>query len=313
MAKDMALQVQTACRSDWPQVLPLVCHHLPPERRTAAACEIAAQLERGELSADSLRIVRGSDGIRGAMLHLCLPGHSAVVWPPWAAAGPDRQAVEDLLVQDALRLLRARGVTVCAAELACETFATFSSPLLRQGFRRVTRLRELALDLHFGLPAGLNVHPPTDLQFLPYCEADRGQFLATLEQTYQDSLDFPEVNEVRTAQDALEGYRNYGRADPRLWWLACQGGRPVGVVIVDLTRKPEGNLLYLGVVPSARGQGLGRVLLAHAARQSLAAGASSLSLAVDARNAPALRLYQRAGFRGEVQWEVLLAILRAEG
>ncbi len=313
MAKDMASQVQTACRTDWPHVVRLVCHHLPPERRTVAAHQIAAQMERGELSAESLRVVRGPDGIGGAMLHLCLPGHSAVVWPPWAADGSDRQAVEDLLVQDALRLLRSRGVTVCAAELACETFSTFSPPLLRQGFRRVTRLRELALDLHFGLPTGLNVQPPTDLQFLPYCEADPGQFLATLEETYQDSLDFPEVNEARTAQDALESYRNHGRADPRLWWLVLRSGRPVGVVIVDLARKPEGNLLYLGVVPSARGQGLGRVLLAHAARQSLAAGASSLTLAVDARNAPALRLYRRAGFRGEGQWEVLLAILGAEG
>lgn len=309
----MALLIQTAGRTDWPHVVPLVCHHLPPERRTVAACEIAAQLERGELSADSLRVVRGPDGIRGAMLHLCLPGHSGVVWPPWAGPGPDRGAVEDLLVQDALQLLRSRGVTVCAAELASETFSASSGPLLRQGFRHVTRLRELALDLHFGVPARLAVKPPTDLQFLPYGEADPQQFLATLEETYRDSLDFPEVNEVRTAQDALESYRNNGRADPRLWWLGMQGGRPVGVVIVDLARKPEGNLLYLGVVPSARGQGLGRALLAHAARQSLAAGASSLTLAVDARNAPALRLYRRAGFRSVGQWEVLLAILRAEG
>lgn len=58
----------------------------------------------------------------------------------------------------------------------------------------------------------------------------------------------------------------------------------------------EAEILTIGVDPAARGQGIGRRLLAAAAATALAAGADSLFLEVAKDNEEALRLYERFGF-----------------
>jgi len=58
----------------------------------------------------------------------------------------------------------------------------------------------------------------------------------------------------------------------------------------------EAEILTIGVDPAARGQGIGRRLLAAAAATALAAGADSLFLEVAEDNEEALRLYERFGF-----------------
>ena len=58
----------------------------------------------------------------------------------------------------------------------------------------------------------------------------------------------------------------------------------------------EAEILTIGVSPAARGQGVGRRLLAAAAATALAAGADSLFLEVAEDNEEALRLYERFGF-----------------
>jgi ribosomal protein S18 acetylase RimI-like enzyme len=67
---------------------------------------------------------------------------------------------------------------------------------------------------------------------------------------------------------------------------------------------------YLGVVPEARGRGLGMELIARALREAWAAGVRSVTLSVDARNRPAWKLYQAAGFEPHDRREVYLAIWR---
>ena len=71
----------------------------------------------------------------------------------------------------------------------------------------------------------------------------------------------------------------------------------------------EVELAYLGVVPSARGRGLGRELMAFALSEAAHRGASSVTVSVDSRNELALRLYQRGGFVEMDRREVWLAHL----
>jgi ribosomal protein S18 acetylase RimI-like enzyme len=68
--------------------------------------------------------------------------------------------------------------------------------------------------------------------------------------------------------------------------------------------------LYLGVVPEARGQGLGRELVNKALWEARAADAPQLTLSVDARNQPALNLYRSMGFEEYDRREVFLKILK---
>jgi ribosomal protein S18 acetylase RimI-like enzyme len=55
--------------------------------------------------------------------------------------------------------------------------------------------------------------------------------------------------------------------------------------------------VYLGLTPSARGRGLGDLLVRQALATTAALGASRLSLAVDSQNGPALKLYYRHGLQ----------------
>ena len=85
--------------------------------------------------------------------------------------------------------------------------------------------------------------------------------------------------------------------------------RAIGVLL--LTDVPEWrgwDLAYLGVVPEARGRGLGRQLAIKALRAARSGGATQLTLAVDARNFPAWHLYARLGFEAFDNREVYLNI-----
>lgn len=80
-------------------------------------------------------------------------------------------------------------------------------------------------------------------------------------------------------------------------WVACAApaqaplGYLLGWWVVD-----ELQVLALGVLPSARRQGVGRALLEHAIAATAAAGGCRVTLEVGHDNTPARRLYDNAGF-----------------
>lgn len=118
-----------------------------------------------------------------------------------------------------------------------------------------------------------------------------------LEASYEETLDCPELAGMRTLDDIIAAHRDVGTFDPALWWLVEREGTPEGCVL--LNKCPVQScveLVYVGISPAVRGLGLGRVLLQRAIAASSAHG-RELRCAVDARNAPARRLYSALGFR----------------
>jgi ribosomal protein S18 acetylase RimI-like enzyme len=93
---------------------------------------------------------------------------------------------------------------------------------------------------------------------------------------------------------------------PAVWWEALiEPGfrvrvvREAGAVVaasVVLSGRPVAVLASLGVHPSRRGRGIGRLLLADAVSSAFAAGARWMSLDVDRMNRSAISLYRAAGF-----------------
>src|SRR5206468_2521593 len=112
--------------------------------------------------------------------------------------------------------LRQRGAKVVQTLLAPEEEG-LAGPLLRNGFRRVTDLWYMRHER--GTPLA-RLDTPVRLTFRPFDEAEPELFQQTLLRTYEDTLDCPEVNGLRTVEEVLAGHRAQGTYDPGRWWLA---------------------------------------------------------------------------------------------
>ena len=95
----------------------------------------------------------------------------------------------------------------------------------------------------------------------------------------------------------IAGYQGVPGCRLDRWWLAWQDEQTVGILImVELQGQAAWELLYVGLVPEARGRGLGREMTLKAINDAFGAGAERMTLTVDARNEPALRMYAALGF-----------------
>jgi mycothiol synthase len=129
-------------------------------------------------------------------------------------------------------------------------------------------------------------------------EADRALLLEALEHSYIDTLDCPALCGLRETEDILESHRATGIFDRSLWWLVFLEGKPRGCML--MSHIPDHScveLVYLGLSPDLRGQRLGRLLLEMGIAACSDRAADHIACAVDLRNAPARKLYERLGFR----------------
>jgi ribosomal protein S18 acetylase RimI-like enzyme len=138
-------------------------------------------------------------------------------------------------------------------------------------------------------------------------------FGSTISRTYIDSLDCPELNDVREIEDVIAGHKAVGRHDPSMWFLMCDHEHPCGVLLLSPTMQLGAvELVYLGVTPEFRGQRVGDALVHHALATAFARGFERLFVAVDSRNVPAIGLYLRHGLRHAGQRRAFMRDLRGD-
>lgn len=138
---------------------------------------------------------------------------------------------------------------------------------------------------------------PDDLSVQTWRPALRDDFAAAIDASYEQTLDCPALVGMRGIDDVLEGHRAVGVFRDDLWLLVRQRGRPAGVMLMSMTGDGRtAELVYLGLCPSLRGRGLGRVLMEHGLSRAGRAGAEKMVLAVDEDNGPALKLYESLRF-----------------
>ncbi|MCC7192162.1 MAG: GNAT family N-acetyltransferase [Phycisphaeraceae bacterium] len=126
---------------------------------------------------------------------------------------------------------------------------------------------------------------------------NRALFEHAIERSYENTLDCPGLLGLRQISDVLDGHMSSGRFTPDLWSVIHRDGKPAGVMLINLAATHQGaELVYLGLSPEARNKGLARKLLEYGLSLAHRHGASSLTLAVDDQNTPALKLYQSMRF-----------------
>ena len=174
--------------------------------------------------------------------------------------------------------------------------------LLHLGFEPAADLQYMARRVHRP-PRDSELLLPDGLAALAYSAATRGRFGRALELSYAGSLDCPRMQGLRTTDEILDGHRAAGEFRPDWWSVivpADDSGEADPLAVLILAALPDGGgteLVYVGVSPAARGRGLGATLVRRALAVAAGADGRTITLAADAANWPALRLYERNNFR----------------
>lgn len=278
---------------------------LGEEGREQAAGLVAAESEGGITLAGLFAALRG-DALVGSALGLVQPGRTALLWPPRLTPGEPESTANGLLAA-VCDQIASEGVRLAQAALPT-TASTDAERFMAQGFTHVADLMYLVCDA-----ASFPSAPPKIPFHLDPCIAGDEAWLARLmrliEHTYQQTCDCPELNGVRDPADVLEGYRQTGVFAPERWLIATDGSQDVGcLLLADHPAEEQWELVYMGVTPAARGRGLGLVLTRHAQWLTAQTGRLRLVLAVDARNQPALAVYEAAGLEPFDRRRVLLKV-----
>lgn len=238
-----------------------------------------------------LLIAKSNGSIAAAAWVQFTPGSAAVVWPPSftsPAALALMAAVDKLLEESKTRLAQ---ILIAATEAVDEDL------LGRANFHRLVDLAYFTLERSNFSKYGER----GDLQFIPRASDYPERLHQVIRESYEQSLDCPQLNDLRDPAEIVAGYKAQGTFEPDNWFLVHHAGRDVGVLI--LTVHPPGEnweLVYMGIVPEARGQGFGEQVVRFAVQQARRHNAERLVLAVDERNSPALETYRRIGF---VMWD----------
>jgi mycothiol synthase len=129
---------------------------------------------------------------------------------------------------------------------------------------------------------------PTGLALSCWGVADPARFFGVYDAAFRDRPNFP----GRTQPEWIEWISD--DEDFRAEWtlLATLDGADAGFI----AGATAGWIVQVGVVPQARGRGLGATMIAEVVRRMRSAGESTITLNVNIDNPHAAALYERAGF-----------------
>lgn len=305
--------VRVATASEQAAALGLALRALPAENR-GPLLDSVGRIQQNRLGAlDALVVLLERGAVQAAAWAQPSSGGVAALWPAeWRGRRPrNAPEAEAALIRAAVAVCDACGVTLIQALFENESDPRFAG-IEASGFRRIATLEYLGRSLPSSPDSSPDHRTPATgrLRFEPVGDSHYERLKRVVERTYVDSLDCPGLGQARRVDDVLTGYRSTGRYDPRNWLIASDGEADAGVVILaEHPDSDQAELIYMGLVPEARGKGLGRELVSEAIRVAGVLGVDHLMVAVDRENTPAKRVYETAGF---VPWTQRVVYVRTE-
>lgn len=282
--------------------LELLFSEWPVAARIQRIAEIQQEIEDDDFDPQDLLLAEIDDRLVGVQLTILRDDDVGMVWPPVVdvpllkrMSGPAAEIIEDELLAEATRQLDAESAWIGQALLEPNQSREHAA-MQRNGFLRMTELRFFERPLTGSSPWAKRMLP---LSYEPYRRSrNRLEFADVLEATYRGSLDCPEFNGVRDGEQSLKNHEAAGSFKPDMWRLYRRAGVNVGVLLMtDRPDQQAWEVLYLGVVESARGCGVGRAMLLDAMDAARDANVQRLLIVADVRNIPAVSLYESLGFQ----------------
>lgn len=224
------------------------------------------------------------------------PGRVGMLFhSPLSAAGVDAEALA-MLLQTVRREVMGKELAFVQTLLSPDAWMDISA-MEAGGLELLAELiymkRDIPTGTEFSADAGAS-----ELTWRSFGQFDEAELADVISATYEGTLDCSPLVGVREMSDVIAGHKAGGHFTPSKWWIAERNGRPVGCIMVnDSHTRAIAEVVYLGVVPSCRGQLVGRALLAKAIRSARKEKKFLMTLAVDSRNDYARKLYESTGFQ----------------
>jgi mycothiol synthase len=136
-----------------------------------------------------------------------------------------------------------------------------------------------------------------ELTYEPYAASEAARLRALFEATCVGTQDLPLLGDALDSGQLLAAYEATGDSGRTWWRLVRHGCQDVGCLLLsDHPLRQQCEVVYLGLVPAARGRGWGRQMVQKALWLARDLGRQQLFLAVDAANDPAIATYAATGF-----------------
>ena len=298
--------IGSADDSDRIAALSLVFSHLPPQERARRVAELTVAARQNADLLSRLLVARRGGRLVAAIWGQEMPGNIAILWGPQPATQEAETARAQLLDHLIKRLL-GRKIRIVQALPNSPSQSAF---LAQHGFETRVQLSYLAYPVTGHEIDVVAAEATAEVQFDEYHPMLRSQLQSIIEATYAETLDAPQLNGMRETGDILDGYFDASNGDASRWWIVKSAGKNVGcLLLADHPTADNIELVYMGLILTARGRGWGCCLVRRAQVEAAKAGRSQLVLAVDARNDPAIQIYSALGFQPFREQEVRLKFL----
>ncbi|WDI42682.1 GNAT family N-acetyltransferase [Bremerella sp. P1] len=266
---------------------------------------LLAAEKQGKISFDGLMTATRGNRVVSSIWCLSQPGKIGTVWGP-GILSEESDSTADLLIQQAVQFAKHHDCHLLQSLVGPENRPA-GNLLAGCGFQSITLLSHLE-----ALTEDVPAEPPhSDLQFRRCDDFQSEAFRNLVAQTYENSLDCPELDGMRDVADVLEGYHATSNKSTYNWYTLENDGEMIGVVITAHHAEPQQlELIYFGLTPRYRQLGLGKEILRFVLQLAQFLGCRSTITGVDQRNTPAIALYRRFGFEQASVKELFLLPLR---
>ena len=301
------LQILPATSDDLAEVFSFVFSKNEPQDALNRVRAALAEHRCGKLPLAGLLAARRGGQLVGAVFLQVLPGRMATLWPPRISV-EEPEETADRLATEAIGQAKITGARVVHALLEGRADPCDVAVLDRAGFVRLAELYYLVADVQ-DFPAS---DPSEPLTFEPCTPEKLERLSAVVEATYRETLDCPDLDGVRSAEEVLRGYGGHDSQCPPHWFFVRHQDCDVGCLLLsDYPEHGNCELTYMGLTPSSRGSGWGYLVTRYAQWITKSLGRDRIVLAVDAVNQPARNMYAAAGFRGWDRRQVFMLVLEA--